>query len=101
MPKDIQHKALGLAFTLPDLKQRDADKFMRAVRQLDPAWHLKIKSELVGTYAKAAIALGWYPGWTPQEVDDCETPGLVAWLANEADKHVGHFLAVPPDLNSL
>lgn len=97
MSRRAEHAGFELSFELPDLKQRDADAFFRHLRSLAPEWRTMGVLERASAFAKAAIRMGWYPGWTVEQIDECSTPGLVSWLGMEADAHLASYVTIPPN----
>jgi len=97
--RHVEHGGLGLSFDLPHLRQRDVDAWYAALRVFAPDWRRYSDAERAGAFAKAAATCKWLPPeWTPQAIDDCDTPGLVRWIGLQIDAHVGAFITIPPNL---
>lgn len=92
----VEHKGLGLALDLPELRQRDVEAFYAAMRALDPDWRKQPAVERAGDYARAAVRLGWYTGCDEAGIAGM-SPAAVWWIGAQVDSHVYAALKIPPE----
>jgi hypothetical protein len=89
-----EHKKLGFAVDLPDLKQRELEAFFASMREKGIDINKISSVEYAGGAVRLAAELGWLNGLgDPGGL----SPKLIVWIASKISRHVAEVLTIPPE----